>query len=48
MLCHRVRVKVEADHLVPAQAQPLRHVTAHLAQTNQSQLHLTSIANLFR
>ena len=38
----RFGVEVEADHLVAAKPQPLRHVSAHLAQADQSQLHRSS------
>ena len=45
-LLHRFRAEVEAHHLVAAQPQPLGHVAAHLAQTNQSQLHNALPSNL--
>ena len=45
---HRFGAEVEAHHLVAAQPQPLRHVAAHLAQTNQSKLHVALPSNLIK
>jgi len=35
-LRHGIGAEVEADHLVAAQTQTLRHVAAHLAKADQS------------
>jgi hypothetical protein len=43
---HRFGIEVEADYLVAAQPEPLCHVSAHLAKTNKSELHVTSIFKL--
>ena len=39
-----VGVAVEADHLVARAAQPLAHVAAHLAETDETELHVASLS----